>query len=88
MTFEYETTSHIISGIRILGEESYDKALDRHLNKMGRNGWELVGIEKATQILTLDPMSPIDLTVEQANNSSSPREVFIMFWKRRVNHRE
>ena len=80
----YETTCHIISGLRTLGEESYDKALDRHLKKMGNDDWELVSVQKANQILSMGPLSTLDLTDEQLDSHASPREVFVFFWKKQV----
>ncbi len=80
----YETTCHIVSGMRTLGEQSYDKTLDRHLNKMGKENWELVSIQKATQVLSLDPMTTADFSDEQLDNYVSPREVFVFFWKKPV----
>ncbi|MBP1753097.1 MAG: hypothetical protein H6Q57_1933, partial [Geobacteraceae bacterium] len=79
----YETTCHIISGVRTLGEASYDKALDRHLRKMGKDSWELVSVQKATQILSVDPHT-VNLTDEQMSNYASPREVFVFFWKKKI----
>lgn len=81
----YETTCHIISGVRTLGEESYDKALDRHLKKMGKDDWELVSVQKATQILSVGVMATAELTDEQLENYASPREVFVFFWKKKIN---
>ncbi len=82
--FLYETTCHIISGMRTLGEQSYDKALDRHLKKMGKDNWELVSVQKATQVLSLDPRTAADLSDDQLDNYASPREVFVFFWKKPV----
>ncbi len=84
MMYLYETTCHIVSGMRTLGEQSYDKTLDRHLNKMGKENWELVSVQKATQVLSLDPMTTADLSDEQLDNFVSPREVFVFFWKKPV----
>jgi len=53
MPFLYKTTCHIISGIRTLGEEFYNKELDRLLNKMGKDNWELVSVEKSVQVLAI-----------------------------------
>ncbi len=78
----YQTTCHIVSGMRTLGEQSYDKTLDRHLNKMGKEDWELVSVQKATQVLSLDPMATADFSDEQLDNYVSPREVFVFFWKK------
>lgn len=80
----YETTCHIVSGMRTLGEQSYDKTLDRHLNKMGKDNWELVSVQKATQVLSLDPMTTANMSDDQLDNYASPREVFVFFWKKRV----
>jgi hypothetical protein len=80
----YETTCHIISGLRTLGEESYDKTLNRHLMKMGNDNWELVSVQKANQILSMSPLSTADLTDEQLDSHASPREVFVFFWKKKV----
>jgi hypothetical protein len=68
--------------MRTLGEQSYDKTLDRHLKKMGKENWELVSVQKATQVLSLDPMTTADLSDEQLDNYASPREVFVFFWKK------
>jgi len=80
----YETTCHIISGLRTLGEESYDKTLNRHLKKMGNDNWELVSVQKASQILSIGPLSTVDLTDEQLDSHASPREVFVFFWKKKM----
>ncbi len=84
MMYLYETTCHIVCGVRTLGEESYDKVLDRHLRKMGKNDWELVSVQKSTQILSIAPRFAADLTDEQLNNYASPREVFVFFWKKKI----
>jgi len=84
MEYRYKTTCHIISGIRTLGEEVYDKVMDRHLNKMGKENWELVSIQKATQILSVENDSAINLTDEQLISYTSPREVFVFFWKKKL----
>ncbi len=78
----YETTCHIVSGMRVVGEESYDKALDRHLRKMGKDNWELVSVQKSTQVLSLGPLSSAEIPDEQLNSYASPREVFVFFWKK------
>lgn len=82
MSFIYETTCHIISGIRNLGEESYNKELDRHLNKMGKDNWELVSVEKSVQVLAIRRELASNMTDEQLQNHMSPREVFVFFWKK------
>lgn len=84
----YETTCHIVSGMRTLGEESYDKTLDRHLKKMGKDNWELVSVQKATQVLSLGPLTTAHLSDEQLDNYASPREVFVFFWKKSVSHQD
>ena len=81
MTYSYQTTCHLISGVRTLGEEVYDKTMDRHLNKMGKDGWELISVQKATQVLSVDQNSTLDFTDEQIINYTSPREVFVFFWR-------
>jgi len=86
MTYRYETTCHLISGVRTLGEEVYDKTMDRHLNKMGKDNWELVAVQKATQVLSVDHNSTLDFTEEQLNNYSSPREVFVFFWRKKIDN--
>ncbi len=82
MPYIYETTCHIISGIRTLGEDSYNKELDRHLNKMGKDNWELVSVQKAIQVLSIGSNLAAKLTDEQLENHHSPREVFVFFWKK------
>jgi hypothetical protein len=84
MMYRYETTCHLISGVRNLGEEAYDKTMDRHLNKMGKDNWELVAVQKATQVLSVDHNSTLDFTDEQLNNYTSPREVFVFFWRKQI----
>lgn len=82
--FLYETTCHIISYDRILGEESYDPVLGRHLRKMGKENWELVSVQKATQVLSLSPSAAAELTPDQISGHNVPREVFVFFWKKPV----
>jgi hypothetical protein len=82
MSFLYKTTCHIISGIRNLGEESYNRELDRHLNKMGKDNWELVSVEKSVQVLAIGRELATTMTDEQLENHMSPREVFVFFWKK------
>jgi hypothetical protein len=82
MSFLYETTCHVISSIRTLGEESYNKELDRHLNKMSKDGWELISVQKAMQVLSLDPELASKLSTEQLDSHRAPREVFVFFWKK------
>jgi len=82
MPFLYKTTCHTISGIRILGEESYNKELDRHFEKMGNNNWELVSVQKATQVLSINPELAAKMSDEQLEHHTSPREVFVFFWKK------
>ncbi len=80
----YETTCHIVSGMRTLGEQSYDKTMDIHLNRMGKENWELVSVQKAIQALSLDPLTTADLSEELLDSYASPREVFVFFWKKPV----
>ena len=80
----YLCTCTKLHAISFLGEESYDKALDRHLKKMGNDDWELVSVQKANQILSMGPLSTLDLTDEQLDSHASPREVFVFFWKKQV----
>jgi hypothetical protein len=82
MSFQYKTTCHIISSIRTLGEESYNKELDRHLHKMGKDDWELVSVQKAIQVLAIDRELASKMTDEQLENHTTPREVFVFFWKK------
>ena len=82
MPLLYETTCHIISGVRNLGEESYNKELDRHLNKMGKENWELVSVQKAIQVLAIDRELASKMSDEQLENHTAPREVFVFFWKK------
>ena len=82
MSFLYETTCHIISGIRTLGENSYNKELNMHLNKMGKNNWELISVEKSFQVLAISRELAAKMTDEQLENHMSPREVFVFFWKK------
>ena len=82
MSFLYNSTCHMISVIRTLGEESYNKELDRHLNKMGKDNWELVSVEKSVQVLGISREIASKMTDEQLQNHMSPREVFVFFWKK------
>jgi hypothetical protein len=82
MSFLCETTCHIIYGIRTLGAESYNKELDRHLNKMRKYNWELVSVEKSVQVLGISREIASKMTDEQLQNHMSPREVLVFFWKK------
>ncbi len=82
MPFLYETTCHIISGIRLLGKESYNKELDTHLNKMGKENWELVSVQKSIQVLAIGRELASQMTDEQLGNHTAPREIFVFFWKK------
>lgn len=82
MPFLYKTTCHIISSIRTLGEDSYNKELDRHLLKMGKEDWELVSVQKSMQVLAIDRELACKMTDEQLANHSIPKEVFVFFWKK------
>lgn len=82
MPFLCETTCHIISGVRNLGGESYNRELERHLNKMGRDNWELVSVQKSTQVLAITSELASKMTDDQLVNHTAPREVFVFFWKK------
>ncbi len=84
MSFLYKTTCHIISSVRTLGEESYNRELDRHLLQMGKDNWELVSVQKAIQALSIDRELASKMTDEQLQNHGTPREVFVFFWKKSI----
>jgi hypothetical protein len=67
--------------IRILGG-ILQQGIDRHFEKMGNNNWELVSVQKATQVLSINPDLAAKMSDEQLEHHTSPREVFVFFWKK------